>query len=112
MTLEQYKREIYIIGKEERCRRQVGQLWIIRDDIKNAINGHEYPLNQDWEYYIMHLYYEDINCNWKTLAQLNQAYHTKNYEKLLSLIIELQEYYLQKANRQRKILIKINEVKQ
>ena len=112
MTLEQYKRDMYIINKENRCRSQAGQLDIIKADIKNAINGHEFALKSNWEYYIMHLYYEDINCNWKTLAQLNQAYHTKNYEKLLSLIIKLQEYYLQKANRQRKILLKLKEAKQ
>lgn len=112
MKMEEYKRDMFIINKENRCRSQAGQLDIIKADIKNAINGHEFALNHNWEYYIMDLYYEDINCNWKTLAQLNQTYHTKNYEKLLSLIITLQEYYLQKANRQRKILLKLKEAKQ
>lgn len=112
MKMEEYKRDMFIINKENRCRSQAGQLDIIKADIKNAINGHEFALNHNWDYYINYLYSNDINSNWKTLARLNVLYNTKEYLALLFAVKELQKEYRERANRQRKILLKLKEAKQ
>ena len=112
MKIEEYKRDMYIINKENRCRSQAGQLDIVKTDIRQAINGNEFALKINWNYYINYLYSNDINSNWKTLARLNVLYNTKEYLALLFAIKELQKEYRERANRQRKILIKIKEAKQ
>ena len=112
MTLEEYRKDMFIINKENRCRSLAGQLDIVKTDIRQAINGNEFALKVNWNYYINYLYSNDINSNWKTLARLNVLYNTKEYLALLFAVKELQKEYRERANRQRKILIKIKEAKQ